>query len=88
MEFTGHSFPRSGPQIVVGKTGYTEGPGGACSKVESQVPVQVTHSQFWGIGLWNSPFEQVSPKAEKVRIRLFANDRKPSDIGLWKNAIY
>ena len=56
--------------------------------MESQVPAQVTHSQFWGIGLWNSPFEQVSPKAEKVRILLFANDRKPSDIGLWKNAIY
>lgn len=88
MELTGHSFPRLESQIVVGKTGCTEGPGGACSKAESQAPVQVTQSQFWGIGPWNSPFEQVSPKAEEVRILLFVNDRMPSEIGLWKNATY
>lgn len=88
MELTGHSFPRSESQIAMGKTSYTEGPGGACSKAESQAPVQVTQSEFWGIGPWNSPFGQVSPKTEKVRILLFVNDRKSSEIGLWKNATY
>lgn len=62
---------------VVGRTSYTGGPGGACSKEESQASAQVAQSQSLGAGPGNLPFEYASSKVEKLRILLFVNSRKP-----------